>query len=80
MHTRKIVGWSMCETLHIQIALDALNMAIKRQRPARPDPSLRPGKRRRGYRLALAHAGVTPSMSRKGDCWDNAPMESFLGM
>ena len=34
MHTRKIVGWSMRETLHTQIALDALNMAIERQRPA----------------------------------------------
>lgn len=30
------------------------------------------------YRGALATAGITPSMSRKGDCWDNAPMESFF--
>ena len=30
------------------------------------------------YRSALARSGVTPSMSRKGDCWDNAPMESFF--
>ncbi len=34
MHTRKIVGWSMRETLHTEIALDALNMAVERQRPA----------------------------------------------
>ena len=34
MHTRKIVGWSMRETLHTEIALDALSMAIERQRPA----------------------------------------------
>jgi transposase InsO family protein len=30
------------------------------------------------YRQALARSGITPSMSRKGDCWDNAPMESFF--
>ena len=34
LHTRKIVGWSMRETLHAQIALEALTMAIERQRPA----------------------------------------------
>lgn len=34
MHTRKIVGWSMRESLHTEIALDALNMAVERQRPA----------------------------------------------
>lgn len=34
MHTRKIVGWSMRQTLHTEIALDALAMAIARQRPA----------------------------------------------
>jgi len=34
MHTRKLVGWSMRETLHTQIALEALAMAIERQRPA----------------------------------------------
>jgi putative transposase len=34
MHTRKIVGWSMRQTLHAEIALDALNMAVERQRPA----------------------------------------------
>src|SRR6056297_3922754 len=34
MHTRKVVGWSMRETLHASIALEALDMAIRRQRPA----------------------------------------------
>lgn len=34
MHIRKIVGWSMRQTLHTEIALDALNMAVERQRPA----------------------------------------------
>ena len=62
MHTRKIVGWSMRETLHTEIALDALSMA----------PGLIHHSDRgiqyaaEAYRSALAHAGITPSMSRKG--------------
>lgn len=81
LFTRKIVGWSMRPTLHVEIALDALQMAIQRQRPA---PGLIHHSDRgiqyaaEAYRSALARAGVTPSMSRKGDCWDNAPMESFF--
>ena len=81
MHTRKLVGWSMRETLHTQIALEALAMAIERQRPA---PGLIHHSDRgiqyaaEAYRGALAAAGITPSMSRRGDCWDNAPMESFF--
>ncbi len=80
-HIRKLVGWSMRETLHTQIALEALAMAIERQRPA---PGLIHHSNRgiqyasEAYRGALATAGITPSMSRKGDCWDNAPMESFF--
>lgn len=81
MHSRKIVGWSMRETLHVEIALEALNMAIERQRPA---PGLIHHSDRgiqyaaEAYRQALAASGITPSMSRKGNCWDNAPMESFF--
>lgn len=81
MHSRKIVGWSMRETLHVEIALEALNMAIQRQRPA---PGLIHHSDRgiqyaaEVYRQTLAAAGITPSMSRKGNCWDNAPMESFF--
>ena len=81
LHTRKIVGWSMRETLHTEIALEALTMAIQRQRPA---PGLIHHSDRgiqyaaEAYRRVLARAGITPSMSRKGDCLDNAPMESFF--
>jgi putative transposase len=81
LHTRKIVGWSMRETLHTEIALEALTMAIQRQRPA---PGLIHHSDRgiqyaaEAYRQVLARAGITPSMSRKGDCLDNAPMESFF--
>jgi len=81
LFTRKIVGWCMRPNLHVEIALDALQMAIQRQRPA---PGLIHHSDRgiqyaaEAYRGALARAGITPSMSRKGDCWDNAPMESFF--
>jgi len=81
MHTRKIVGWCMRQTLHAEIAIDALNMAIQRQRPAHglihhSDRGIQYAAE--AYRTVLAAAGITPSMSRKGDCWDNAPMESFF--
>ena len=81
MHTRKVVGWSMRETLHASIALEDLDMAIRRQRPA---PGLIQHSDRGiqyaadEYRQALAAAKITPSMSRKGNCLDNAPMESFF--
>lgn len=81
MHTRKVVGWAVRDTLHADIALEALEMAIKRQRPA---PGLVHHSDRGVqyaadvYRQALAAAGITPSMSRKGNCLDNAPMESFF--
>jgi putative transposase len=81
MHTRKIVGWSMRQTLHTEIALEALHMAIERQRP--PPGLIHHSDRgiqyaAEAYRQALAASGISPSMSRKGDCWDNAPMESFF--
>jgi putative transposase len=71
----------MRETLHASIALEALDMAIRRQRPA---PGLIQHSDRGvqyaadEYRQALAAAKITPSMSRKGNCLDNAPMESFF--
>lgn len=75
------IGWSIRETLHTQIALEALAMAIARQRP--PPGLIHHSDSHipyacEAYRGALATAGITPSMSRKGDCWDNAPMESFF--
>jgi len=81
MHTRKVVGWAMRETLHAGIALQALNMAIERQQPA---PGLIHHSDRGvqyaadAYRQVLAASGITPSMSRTGNCLDNAPMESFF--
>ena len=83
--TRKIVGWSQQnagrDTLHTEIALDALAMALERQRPGaglihHSDRGIQYAVE--AYRQTLAAANIAPSMSRKGNCWDNAPMESFF--
>jgi putative transposase len=79
--TRRVVGWAMADHLGHELALAALVMAIARQRPA---PGLVHHADRgvqyaaHGYRARLLAHGMICSMSRKGDCWDNAPMESFF--
>ncbi len=79
--TRQIVGWSMGTTLERSLVLDALTAALQRRRPA---PGLIHHSDRgcqyasRDYQQLLAAHGLRPSMSRKGNCWDNAPMESFF--
>ena len=71
----------MRETLHTEIALETLTMAIVRQRPP---PGLTHHSDRgiqyaaEPYRPALSRSAITPSMSSKGDCLDNASMESFF--
>jgi transposase InsO family protein len=79
--SRRVVGWAMRETLHAELALSALRMALAARQPA-------PGwlhHSDRGvhyacaeYReLVTAHGGHR-SMSRRGNCWDNAVAESFF--
>jgi putative transposase len=81
LYTRRVVGWAMAEHLRHELTLAALDMAIVRQRPV---PGLVHHADRgvqyaaHGYRARLRHHGMVCSMSRKGDCWDNAPMESFF--
>ena len=81
--TRKVVGWSMREHLRAELTCAALMMAIQRQRPA---PGLLHHSDRGGpyaaddYRKLLGAAGMRQSMSRRGNCLDNAPMESFFHM
>ncbi len=81
LFSRKIVGWAMAEHLGHELALAALDMAIANRRPA---PGLVHHSDRgvqyaaHGYRRRLQAQGMLCSMSRKGDCWDNAPMESFF--
>ena len=80
--SRKVVGWSMSSRMKAQLVCDALRMAIWRRRPKAglihhsDRGSQYAGKDFR--RLLKAH-GFQGSMSRKGDCWDNAVAESFFG-
>ena len=79
--TRKIVGWSMDERMTKKLVLDALDMAVKRQNPGRglvhhSDRGSQYASK--AYRRRLWRYGMIASMSRKGDCWDNAVMESFF--
>src|SRR3954471_24670627 len=79
--TREIVGWSMAEHLKAGLCLDALVMALQRCRPPR---GLLPHSDRGvpyaagPYRAVLERHGIQQSMSRRGNCLDNAPMERFL--
>jgi transposase InsO family protein len=81
LFTRKVVGWAMRDHLRQELAIAALTMAIQRQRPGRGliHHSDRGSQYAAGdYRAVLKASGVVPSMSRKGNCWDNAPMESWF--
>jgi transposase InsO family protein len=82
LYSRKVVGWSMQPGLDRRLVLDALDMAIDARRPA---PGMLVHHSDRGvqyachdYRQALADAEIAVSMSRKANCWDNAPVESFF--
>ena len=82
LHTCEIVGWAMdCRMTKTRVA-DALRAAYWRKKPK---PGLMHHSDRGSqycsvaYRALQASYGMTTSMSRKGNCWDNAPMESFFG-
>ena len=80
--TREIVGWSMDTTKTEQLICDALQMAVNRREPqAEAMHHSDRGSQYAGqrYQQRLADLGMKCSMSRKGDCWDNAPKESFFG-
>jgi len=79
--SRRVVGWAMRETLEAELALAALHLALAGRRPARGlvHHSDRGSQYASGaYRAVLAAHGLLASMSRKGDCWDNAVAESFF--
>ena len=81
MATREIVGWSMSDSLRSALCEDALKMAIRRHHP--PKGLILHSDRGSQYasgsyrEIIRAHA-FTQSMSRKGNCLDNAPVESFF--
>ena len=80
LYSRKIVGWSMKNRITQDLVIEALNMAIKRRKPGR---GLLLHSDRGSqyasycYQVLLSKKGIRCSMSRKGNCWDNAVMESF---
>jgi len=81
LFSRRVVGWSMSERIDRKLALDALRMALAQRRP---QPGLihhsdRGSQYASGdYQQLLATNGIVGSMSRRGDCWDNAVAESFF--
>jgi transposase InsO family protein len=79
--SRKIVGWSMADHLRAQLCTEALDMALAGRRPS--EGLLHHSDRGvqyacNDYRQLLEEHGIQCSMSGKGDCWDNAVMESFF--
>ena len=81
LYSRRVVGWATSSTNDRFLALDALRDALTKRRPLiglihhsdRGSPYASAD-----YRAELVRFGIVPSMSRKGDCWDNAVAESFF--
>lgn len=81
LYARKVVGWSMKPTLSRELALDALLMAVWRRKPKNPvlvhsDQGSQYGSD--DWKRFCQANNLEPSMSRRGNCWDNAVAESFF--
>jgi putative transposase len=81
LYSRRIVGWSMSSRIDSRLVVDALAMAISRRRPgaglvAHSDRGSQYASEH--YQRLLANHEIICSMSRRANCWDNAPMESFF--
>lgn len=81
LFSRRVVGWSMDSCIDRTLALDALSMALKTRRPEsgllhHSDRGVQYASA--DYQNQLRERGIVCSMSRKGDCWDNAVAESFF--
>lgn len=81
LFTRAVVGWSMSERMKAELVSDAFEMGMtNRSRPPIVAHSDRGGQYASDlFREQLERLGVLQSMSRKGNCWDNAVAESFFG-
>ncbi len=85
LFSRKVVGWSMTDHMRAELCTDALAIALANRHPrVTPDPPLLFHSDRgsqyaiQPHRLVLDENAMTCSMSRVGDCWDNAVSESFF--
>jgi transposase InsO family protein len=81
LYSRRVVGCAMAEHMESRLAVDALELAVQRRLPgegllSHSDRGSQYASEH--YQRLLARHGITCSMSRKADCWDNAPMESFF--
>ncbi|MDC4207138.1 MAG: IS3 family transposase (plasmid) [Candidatus Manganitrophus sp.] len=81
LYSRRVVGWAMSERPDGQLVLDALNMAVTHRGPLpgllhHSDQGIQYASG--AYQRQLQVHGMRPSMSRKGDCYDNAVVESFF--
>ncbi len=81
LYSRRVVGWAMAEHRESRLVVDALAMAVQRRLPgegllAHSDRGSQYASEH--YQRLLAKHGIRCSMSRRADCWDNAPMESFF--
>ena len=80
LFSRKIIGWSTGPTIQREIVLDAVLMAVRRRRPRgtliHSDQGSQYGSD--AWRRFCRSNHLQPSMSRKGNCWDNAVVESFF--
>ena len=81
LFSRKIVGWATRSTIHRELVLDAVLMAVRNRRPRgaliHSDQGTQYGSD--AWRRFCKSNHLEPSMSRKGNCWDNAVAESFFG-
>ena len=81
LYSRRVIGWAMSERINTRLVLDALSMAISSRKPeagliVHTDRGSQYACRE--YVQFILANGIVPSMSRKGDCWDNAVAESFF--
>lgn len=82
LFSRRVVGWAIADHMRTELVLDALSMAFDRRNPAaglvhHSDRGCQYASA--AYRQALETHGAICSMSRTGNCWDNAVVESFFG-
>jgi len=81
LFSRAVVGWSMSRWLKAELVTNALQMALDQRQP-RPGLIMHTDRGSQyvadRYMQLLFHHGIIPSMSRKGNCWDNAVAESFF--
>lgn len=81
LFSRRIVGWAMASHMQASLVCDALNMAWQQRQPAcglllHSDRGSQYASHE--YQALLQMHGIVCNMSRKGNCWDNAPMERFF--